>query len=63
MCLTECTYTTWLLHGLSSEYDSIGMVLTNNRKAAQAKGDKDAKHEPDFDYILEQILKLNTEKG
>ena len=33
-------YTTWFLHGLSSEYDSFRMMLTNNRKAAQAKGGK-----------------------
>lgn len=58
----DVLYTTWPLRGLSSEYDSFRMMLTNNRKAAQAKGDKDAKHVPDFDSILEQILSLDTQK-
>ena len=52
-------YTTWLLNGLDSDYDSFRMMLTNNRKAEQAKG---IKTEPDFDTILEQILNLDTQK-
>lgn len=52
-------YTTWLLNGLDSDYDSFRMMLTNNRKADQAKG---IKTEPDFDSILEQILNLDTQK-
>lgn len=52
-------FTSWPLHGLTSEYDSFRMMLNNNRKAAQAKGEKT---EPDFDSILEQILNLNTQK-
>ena len=52
-------YTTWFLHGLSSEYDSFRMMLTNKRKADQAKG---AKTEPEFDSILEQVLSLDTQK-
>ncbi len=52
-------YTTWFLHGLSSEYDSFRMMLTNNRKANQVKG---AKTEPEFDSILEQVLSLDTQK-
>ncbi len=52
-------YTTWFLHGLSSEYDSFCMMLTNNRKEDQAKG---AKTEPEFDSILEQVLSLDTQK-
>lgn len=54
-------YTSWFLHGLSSKYDSFRMMLTNNRKAAQAKGGKEATFEPDFDSILEQILNLDTQ--
>lgn len=45
-------FTTWLLHGLDSEYDSFRMMLNNSRKADQAKG---VKFEPGFDFILEQI--------
>ena len=52
-------YTTWFLNGLRSEYDSFRMMLTNNRKADQAKGIKD---EIDFDSILEQVLSLDTQK-
>lgn len=52
-------FTTWLLHGLDSEYDSFRMMLTNNRKATQAKGNKT---ELEFDLILEQILNLDTQK-
>ena len=52
-------FTTWLLQGLTSEYDSFRMMLNYNRKAAQAKGKKT---EPDFDSILEQILNLDTQK-
>ena len=50
-------YTTWFLHGLSSEYESFPMMLTNNRKADQAKG---AKTEPEFDSILD--LCFNNKK-
>ncbi len=50
-------YTTWLLNGLDSGYDSFRMMLTNNRKADQARG---SKTELDFDSILEQILNLAT---
>ncbi len=39
-------YTTKFLHDLSSEYDFFDMMLTNNRKAEQAKG---VKTEPKFD--------------
>ena len=35
------------------------MMLTNNRKAEQAKG---TKTQPEFDSILEQILSLDTQK-
>lgn len=35
------------------------MMLNNNRKAAQAKGEKT---EPDFGSILERILNLDTQK-
>ena len=52
-------YTTWLLNGLDSGYDSFRMMLTNNRKADQARG---SKTELDFDSILEQILNLDTQK-
>lgn len=52
-------YTTWFLHGLSSEYDSFRMMLTNNRKADQAEG---IKAELEFDPILEQVLSLDTQK-
>lgn len=52
-------FTTWLLNGLTSEYDSFRMMLTNNRKANQAKGEKT---ELEFDSILEQILSLDTQK-
>ena len=49
----------WFLHSLSSEYDSFRMMLTNNRKADQAKV---AQTEPEFDSILEQVLSLDTKK-
>ena len=52
-------YTTWLLNGLDSGYDSFRMMLSNNRKADQARG---SKSELDFDSILEQILNLDTQK-
>ena len=52
-------YTTWLLNGLDSDYDSFRMMLTNNQKAEQAKG---TKTEPEFDSILEQTLSLDTQK-
>ena len=35
------------------------MMLTNNRKADQARG---TKQEPQFDFILEQVLSLDTQK-
>lgn len=50
-------FTTWLLYGLDSEYDSFRMMLNNSRKAKQAKG---TKSNPKFDVILEQILNLDT---
>ena len=53
-------FTTWLLHGLSSEYDSFRMMLNNNRKDSEQS--KKTKDEPDFDSILEQILNLDTRK-
>ena len=53
-------FTTWLLHGLSSEYDSFRMMLNNNRKASEQS--KRTEDEPDFDSILEQILHLDTQK-
>ena len=53
-------YTTWLLNGLDSDYDSFRMMLSNNQKAEQAKG---TKTEPEFDSILEQILSLDTQKN
>lgn len=46
-------YAKWFLHGLSSEYDSFRMMLTNNKKADQAKG---AKTEP-------LSLSLDTQKN
>lgn len=52
-------YMSWFLHGLDSEYDSFRMMLTNNRKAEQAK---ETKTEPDFDSIFEQVLSLDTQK-
>ncbi len=52
-------FTTWLLHGLDSEYDSFRMMLNNSRKAKQARG---VKTEPEFDFILEQILNLDTQR-
>lgn len=51
ICLTGCT-PPGFLNGLSSEYE---WCLQTIEKAAQAKRDKDAKHEPDLDSILEQI--------
>ena len=53
-------FTTWLLHGLSSKYDSFRMMLNNNRKASEQS--QKTKVEPDFDSILEQILNLDTQK-
>ena len=50
-------FTTWLLHGLDSEYDSFRMMLNNSRKADQAKG---LKTKTGFDFILEQILNLDS---
>lgn len=55
----DWVFTTWLLQGLTSEYDSFRMMLNYNRKADQAKGKKT---EPDFDSILEQILNLDAQK-
>lgn len=52
-------FTTWLLHGLDSEYDSFRMMLNNSRKAEQFKG---TKSDPGFDFILEQILNLDTQR-
>ena len=52
-------YTTWLLNALDSNYDSFQIMLTNNRKADQARG---TKTELSFDSILEQILNLDTQK-
>lgn len=43
-------FTTWLLNGLSSKYDSFRMMLTNNRKANQAK---EKKTKVEFDFILQ----------
>lgn len=43
-------FTTWLLHGLDSEYNSFRMMLNSSRKADQARG---IKTEPGFDFILE----------
>lgn len=36
------------------------MMLTNNRKADEAKG---VKTEPEFESILEQVLSLDTQKA
>ncbi len=52
-------FTTGLLHGLVSEYDFFRTILNNSRKAEQAKG---VKTEPGFDFILEQILNLETQR-
>ena len=52
-------FTTWLLHSLDSEYDSSCMMLNNSRKAKQAKG---VKYKAGFDFILEQILNLVTQR-
>ncbi len=57
--LPNWIYTTWLLNGLDSDYDSFRRMLTNNRKADQAEG---IQTELDFDSILEQILNLDTQK-
>lgn len=55
MCLTGCT-PPGFLNGLSSQYDSFSYdAYKQSKKAAQAKRDKDAKHEPGLDSILEQI--------
>lgn len=54
-------FTTWLLHGLGSEYDCFRMMLNNSRLVEQARGTNMT--EPGFDFILEQILNLDTEKG
>lgn len=51
-------FTTWLLYGLDSEYDSFRIMLNNSRKADQAKR---LKTKPDFDFILEQILNLDSQ--
>lgn len=53
-------FTTWLLHGLDSEYDSFRMMLNNSRKAEEAKG---TKSEPGFDFVLELILNLDTQRN
>ena len=52
-------YIMWFLHDLCSEYDSFRMMLTNNRKADQAKR---VKTKPEFDSILEQVFSLDTQK-
>lgn len=52
-------YTTWLLNGVDSDYDSFWMMFTNNRKAEKAKS---TKTEPEFDSSLKQIFSLETLK-
>lgn len=52
-------FTTWLLHGLDSEYDSFRMMLNTSRMAEQAIG---TMCEPGFDFILEQILALDAQR-
>lgn len=52
-------FTTWLLHGPDSEYDSLRMMLNNSQKAEQVKS---TKSDPGFDFILEQILNLDTQR-
>ena len=47
-----------ILHDLDSEYGSFCIMLNNSRKADQAKG---LKTEPGFDFILEQILNLDSQ--
>ncbi len=52
-------FTIWVLHGLDSEYDFFRIMLNNSRKAEQANR---VKSEPGFDFILRQILNLDTQR-
>lgn len=49
---------TWHLQSLDSEYDSFHMMLNKSYMAKQAK---EIKPEPEFDFILKQILNLDTQ--
>ncbi len=57
--VSDWMFTTWLLQGLTSEYDSFCIMPNNKRKAKRIK---EKKTESDFDSILEQILNLDTQK-
>ena len=54
--LPSWIYRTWLLHGLSSEYNGFKMMLTNNQRTNKSEGDK---KELDFDSVLEQLLSIS----
>ena len=56
--LPSWIYTTWLLHGLSSEYNGFKMMLANNQRANESEGDK---RELDFDSVLEQLLSMSKD--
>lgn len=52
-------FTIWPLHGLDLEYNSFYIILNNSRKADQTE---ELKTEPKFDFILEQILNLDSQR-
>lgn len=51
-------FTSWLLNSHCLEYDSFWMMFINNEKATNQAKKKKTKVE--FDFILEQILNLDT---
>ncbi len=56
--LRSWIYTTWLLHGLSFEYNVFKMMLNNNQRATESEGEK---KELDFDSVLEQLLNMSKD--
>ena len=56
--LPSWIYTTWLLHGLSSEYNGFKMMLNNNQRAIESEGEM---KELDFDSVLEQLLSMSKD--
>ncbi len=56
--LPSWIYTTWLLHGLSSEYNGFKIMLNNNQRATESEGEK---IELDFDSVLKQLLSMSKD--
>ena len=56
--LSSWIYTTWLLHGLFPEYDGFKMMLNNNQRATESKGEK---RKLNFDSVLEQLLSMGKD--